>query len=312
MGFHNKVRLGWLANCWGVERSEAEAVYDSGREACVGFLIGLAAGQRRLEERLRALEAKAAASSRNSSQPPSADVPKTRQQRRQEAREKAKELARKDGQRRRAGGQDGHPGAGRELLPLDQMQEVVDHYPEECSGCGREFTDSEKVPRYGPGRHQVAELPATAVVYCEHRTHRLRCPGCQRRTCARLGTVGESAFGPALQAAVVALTARNRISRRDMSELLSELFAVRVSVGAIDAICQRTSLLLAGPHERLASQVLGSGAVNVDETGWYLAGENRTMWTAATPQAAIFRIVEDRHRDRLGELLGSEFDGIVT
>lgn len=147
MGFHNKVRLGWLANCWGVERSEAEAVYDSGREACVGFLIGLAAGQRRLEERLRALEAKAAASSRNSSQPPSADVPKTRQQCRQEAREKAKELARKDGQRRRAGGQDGHPGAGRELLPLDQMQEVVDHYPEECSGCGREFTDSEKVPR---------------------------------------------------------------------------------------------------------------------------------------------------------------------
>ncbi len=97
-----------------------------------------------------------------------------------------------------------------------------------------------------------------------------------------------------------------------MSELLSELFAVRISVGAIDAICQRTSLLLAGPHERLASQVLGSGAVNVDETGWYLAGENRTMWTAATPQAAIFRIVKDRHRDRLGELLGSEFEGIVT
>ena len=157
--------MGRSAICWGVERSEAEAIYDSGREACVGFLIGLAAGQRRLEERLRALEAKTAASSLNSSQPPSADVPKTRQQRRQQARDKAKELAGKDGQRRKAGGQDGHPGAGRELLGSDQMQEVVDHYPEECSGCGREFKDSEKVPRYGPGRHQVAELPATAVVY---------------------------------------------------------------------------------------------------------------------------------------------------
>jgi hypothetical protein len=78
-------------------------VYDSGREACVGFLIGLAAGQRRLEERLRVLEAKTVASSRNSSQPPSADVPKTRQQRRAEAREKAKELAGKDGQRRKGG-----------------------------------------------------------------------------------------------------------------------------------------------------------------------------------------------------------------
>ena len=146
----------------------------------------------------------------------------------------------------------------------------------------------------------------------EHRTHRLRCPGCDKRTRATLGIVGESAFGPGLQAAVVALTARNRISRRDMSELLWELFGVRVSVGAIDRVCQRTSVLLAGPHERLKSAVLGSGALNVDETGWFLAGENRTMWTAATAQAAIFRIVEDRHRDRLIELLGPDFSGIVT
>lgn len=63
-----------------MERSEAEAIYDSGREAWVEFLIGLTAGQRRSEERLRAFEAKASASSRNSSQPPSTDAPKTRQQ----------------------------------------------------------------------------------------------------------------------------------------------------------------------------------------------------------------------------------------
>ena len=301
-----------MANLVGVERSEAEAIYDSGREACVEFLMRLMDRQLRLEERLRALEQKAAASSRNSSSPPSEDAPKTRQQRRAEAREKAKELARKDAKQRKAGGQPGHRGSGRELLPEDRMQEIVDHYPDECSGCGREFTDSEKVPRHRPGRHQVAELPPTAVVYCEHRTHRLRCPGCRKRTRATLGIVGESAFGPGLQAAVVALTARNRISRRDMSELLWELFGVRISIGAIDQICQRASGLLVGPQERLTSQVLGSGAVNVDETGWFLAGENRTMWTAATAQAAVFRIVEDRHRDRLNKLLGTDFQGIVT
>jgi transposase len=284
-----------------VERSEAEAIYDSGREACVEFLMRLVDRQLRSEERLRALEQKTSASSRTSSSPPSQDVPKTRQQRRAEAREKAKELARKEGQKKReAGGQPGHPGAGRELLGEDRMSEIVDHYPDDCSGCGREFTDSEKVPRHRPGRHQVAELPATAVFYVEHRTHRLRCPGCLKRTRARLGTVGESPFGPGLQAAVVALTARNRISRRDLSELVWELFGVRISVGAIDAICRRTSGLL------------GSAAINIDETGWYLAGENRTMWTATTAHAAIFTIVEDRHRDQLIELLGPDFKGVVT
>ncbi len=296
-----------------MERSEAEAIYDQGREACVEFLMRVADRQLRLEERVRAVEQNASASSRNSSSPPSADVPKTRQQRRAEAREKAKELARRDGKKKReAGGQPGHPGSGRELLPEDRMQKIVDHYPEECSGCRREFTDGEKVPRYGPGRHQVVEMPPTAVFYIEHRTHRLRCPGCRKRTRAILGTIGESAFGPGLQAAVVALTSRNRISRRDMSELVFELFGVGVSVGAIEAICQRTSGLLAGPHEHLTSQVLASGAINVDETGWFLAGENRWMWTAATANAAIFRIAEDRHSDRLNELLGPDFDGIVT
>ncbi|HEU0251149.1 MAG TPA: hypothetical protein VFR48_10535, partial [Solirubrobacteraceae bacterium] len=41
--------------------------------------------------------------------------------------------------------------------------EVVDHYPSECRGCGHEFTDLERVPRSGAGRHQVAELPPIAV-----------------------------------------------------------------------------------------------------------------------------------------------------
>jgi len=295
-----------------MERFEAEAIYDSGREACVEFLVGLMKKQVRLEERQHALEAKMSASSRNSSSPPSTDAPKTRQQRRAEAREKAKELLRKDGKKRKAGAQHGHPGTGRELLPEDRMDEIVDHYPEQCGGCGHEFTEQEKVPRHRPGRHQVAELPSTAVLYTEHRTHRLRCSGCRERTRARLGTLGESAFGPGLQAAIVALTARNRISRRDMSELSGELFGVGISVGAIDGVCQRTAGVLAGPHERLASQVLASGAINVDETGWYLAGENRWMWTAATPDGAIFRIAEDRHSDRLTELLGTDFEGIVT
>lgn len=168
---------------------------------------------RRLEEQIRQ-------SSCSSSTPPSAGPPKTRQERRAEARAKAKELLRADRKRRKAGGQSGHRGLGRKLGPEDQIDEIVDHYPERCGGCGHHFSDHERQPSRRFGRHQVAELPPIAVVVSEHRTHRLRCPDCRAKATAELpGELFGSAFGRRLRAAVVTLSARNRISRRDMAEL---------------------------------------------------------------------------------------------
>ena len=299
-----------------MDRAEAEAIYDAGRGACVEFLVGLSDRYERqvagLEERIRRLEEQLRKDSRNSSSPPSRDPPRTRAERRAEAREKAKAWGKREGEKRQQGAQPGHEGSGRGLLPEDRVDQIVNHYPDGCGGCGREFSEDEREPASRFGRHQVAELPPIAVIVFEHRTHHLRCPGCGKRTAAKLPTgVGDSPFGSDLQAAVVTMTARNRVSRRDMSELAWELFGLGLSIGAVDAICQRASVALAGPHELLVEKVLGAPAVNVDETGWFTAHEGRTMWTATTPQGAIFRIAEDRHRDRLQELL-KDFNGIVA
>jgi transposase len=302
-----------------MERAEAEAIYDAGRETCVEFMLEMAQRFEELAERserelarLRArverLEEELRKDSRNSSKPPSSDPPKTRQERRAEARAKAKELL---GGKRQAGAQPGHRGSGRKLAPEDQVDEIVDHFPESCRSCGHGFEEAEWRPSSGFGRHQVAELPPIAVQITEHRTHRLRCPQCKAKTSAALPEgAGRSAFGPRAQAATVTMSARNRISRRDMAELAGDLFGLEISVGTVDAICQRASTALVEPHERLAASVLGAPAVNVDETGWRTAGEGRALWTATAPAAAIFRVAEDRHRDRLEELIG-DYGGIV-
>ena len=307
-----------------MRREEIEAVAVAGGEPARALVLSLlerleAQGDRhqrevaRLEARIARLEEQTRSSSRNSSQPPSQDPPKTRKQRRAEARAKAKEWAKADreGAERKAGGQPGHRGSGRKLLPEDQVDEIVDHFPDACGGCGHEFGEPERTPSRRPGRHQVSELPLVAVVVTEHRSHRLRCPECGAKTKGVVpGEVAGSAFGPDLQAAVVTMTARNRVSRRDMSELARELFGLSLSVGSVDAICRSASRILAEPHEALVASVLGSSALNVDETGWATSGEARTLWTATSPAAAIFRIAEDRHRDRLDELIGG-FEGIV-
>ena len=86
-----------------MDRAEAEAIYDSGREACVQLIVDLASRVAQLDQRLERLEAQARRDSRTSSKPPSTDPPKTRAQRRAEARAKAKELMRREGEQRKAG-----------------------------------------------------------------------------------------------------------------------------------------------------------------------------------------------------------------
>jgi transposase len=296
-----------------MDRAEAEAIYDSGREACVEFILKLAGSVVQHEDRLRRLEEQARQDSRTSSTPPSMDPPKTRAERRAEARAKAKELMRREGERRKAGGQSGHRGAGRELKPEDQVDEIVDHYPDACGGCGHRFDVGQRRPGGRFGRHQVCELPPISVIVSEHRTHQLRCRHCRARTSARLPEgVACSPFGARLQAAVVTLTARHRVSRRGITELARDLFGVALCTGAVDGICQRVSDALAGPHLQLQDWVLEQDAVHVDETGWRTRGEGRALWTATTAEATFLQIAERCNREHFDALIGTSYPGIVV
>jgi hypothetical protein len=134
-----------------------------------------------------------------------------------------------------------------------------------------------------------------AVRVTEHRCQRVRCPDCDRRSAGALPVeVAASAFGPRLQAAVVTLSVRNRISRRDVVELCEQLFHSRISAGTVDTILQRAGDALAEPYEDLLERVRTARAVNMDETGWRLRGGQRALWGAFTDRHAILRVERDR------------------
>jgi transposase len=226
-----------------VERAEAEAILDGDRETAVALLLGvgeLVEANQRLEARVAELERRLNRSSRNSSLPPSQDPPSA-----------PKRPGGKRSERGR-GGQPGHEGRHRRLLPLEQVDELVEHWPERCRSCAHVFGESELVDAAEPWRHQVAELPPIVIRVTEHRLHRVCCPECATRTRAGLPRqVPRSAFGPRLQAAVVTLAVRNRVSRRDTTELARELFGVELATGSVDAIIHRAGEALAGPYTQL-------------------------------------------------------------
>jgi transposase len=286
-----------------VERVEAEAILDGDRETAVALLMRvgeLIEANQRLEARVAELERWLNRCSRNSSLPPSQDPPSVPPRSRQ------------PGSSRKRGGQPGHEGRHRRLLPPERVDEVIEHWPERCRSCAHIFAERELVDASTPWRHQVAELPPIAVTVTEHRLHGVCCPECATTTRAELPReLPRSAFGPRLQAAVVTLAARNRVSRRDTTELTRELFGVELATGSVDAIIQGAGEMLAAPHTRLEQEIKSAPVVNIDETGWKTAGGSRTLWGALSSRTAVFRIAAGRHAFEARTLLGERFPGIV-
>src|SRR5258708_2111482 len=108
------------------------------------------------------LEARLAQNSSNSGKPPSSDPPAERGE-----RPKPKPTG------RQRGGQPGHKGHRRELLPAEAVTETEDHFPKSCAACAQ---DLPRVPCGDPLRHQVVEIPPPKPDVTEHRLHAVQCP----------------------------------------------------------------------------------------------------------------------------------------
>lgn len=103
---------------------------------------------------------------------------------------------RKKAKGRKEGAQKGHEAHRRELYASERVDEVIEHWPDECRGCGHRFALFEEVG--GSERRQVIDLPRVCAHITEHRLHRCRCPACGTvsRAAAPAGVVGEITFGP--------------------------------------------------------------------------------------------------------------------
>ena len=102
-----------------MERAEAEAIYDAGREVVVEVLLRMDRQIQQLTGRVERLERELAKNSRNSSRPPSSDPPSAK---------KSKRARPRGPSGKSQGAQPGHEGKGRELLPAWACDEVVVHW----------------------------------------------------------------------------------------------------------------------------------------------------------------------------------------
>lgn len=261
-----------------------------------------------LRELVEELERRVNRDSRNSSQPPSQDPPKSRAERRREARAKLKELSRS---KRKPGGQPGHEGKHRELVAPERLDHRSQHVPDACS-CGHRFDGSEERVD-DPVLHQQWELPPVRPLVFQYELQRLRCPCCGKPRLADLPAgVSWSAFAARLEAHIATLAGVYRLSRRQVREVVQEVFNIPISVGAVDAAIMRMSVILKDPWEQLREYIQKAQLVHADETSWRLSGAQQYLWLASSALAACFRIDPHRSQAAAKELLGEEFGGFVV
>jgi transposase len=252
-----------------------------------------------LEAKVAELQARLGQNSSNSHKPPSSDGPGV-----------SKPPGKKKGKRRH-GGQPGHKGTRRELVPPEKVDQVVPVMPSRCEHCGGPVEARAEGPAVC--RHQVWELPPIKPVITEYQLGHGFCTQCQAWTQAKLPAgVPQGAFGARLTALTSLLTGRLRLSKRLAQELLSDVLGVKVALGSVCRLERSVSAALETPYQQLLQYVREQEQAYVDETSWREARKKAWLWVAATREATVFAIHRFRSAEAAKALLGEDFVGFTV
>ena len=286
----------------GITHTDWAATPESVRLVMLSLLDILQAQSRQITELqtvVRDLQARVGQTSRNSSKPPASDPPS------------APPAAPRTPRGRKAGGQPGHDGHHRPLVPPDQVYETIDLHPAGCPHCQTVFP-ADLPTRGAPQRTQVWELPEIRPQITEYRQHACCCPTCQQWVTADLPPdAPPGAFGARATALMAVLRGRYRVSQDDVVAFLEDVCAFPISAASVVTSCDRVSAALEPLDTAIHDTVQAASMVWVDETSWPTETRKGWLWVAVCAVATSFRIHASRGRGALATLLTNLYHGVV-
>jgi transposase len=255
-------------------------------------LLAVIEAQARTIEALQAevveLKRRLGRNSGNSSQPPSADGPGVSPSR----------VA-----RRRSGRKPGkQPGAGGSaLLQISDPDEVIDHVPAACGGCGADLAGASAA---GMVRRQVHDIPTIAPVVVEHRLYRRRCTcGMTTTATAPAGVSAAAVYGPNLRALAVYLLVFQHVPVARTAALIADLTGAHPSTGWISSQLSAVADVLIDVEKLIKSLIVLAHVIHVDETTSNINGARWWLHVASTDTLTAYHL----HRSR-GRVAVTEFD----
>jgi len=221
-----------------------------------------------------------AKTSRTSSRPPSTD-------------RKEKRAGSKPG-----GAKPGHKSHFRSLA--EQPDDVVDHRPDRCSGCGHVFAPDAAGEVIGA--FDSVDLPPVMPIVTRHQRLACACPGCGARVKAAPPLSG-SPFGPNIQALALYLKHVQHVSYQRLQSMFGDVFGLTISQGALGNMFRRAHAAFGGKKAATLARLRQADAVASDETGVRIEGVNAQHW--------VFRAQDQQGRVVLHETAFSRAAQVV-
>lgn len=249
----------------------------SAQAATIAELTATVAAQ---AERIADLEQRLGQNSPNSSRPPFSDALDT----------PPRSLRKKTG--RRPGKQPGSPGAA--LRRVDDPDEVVEHVPSSCTGCGVDLAEAAAA---GVVRRQVHDIPDVTIRVVEHRLHRRRC-GCGCVTVAQppAGVSAPVADGPNRRALAVYLVVFGHVPVERAATLIADVTGAGCSTGWVSGVLAATAEALADVEKLIKTLVVLAQLVHVDETSLNVGGGKQWLHVACTRTLTAYHLHSSRGR----------------
>lgn len=270
-----------------MSEAEIRAVYAQGEEAVVALVMGLLARIESLEARLEAVEGRLSKTSKNSSKPPSGDglVKRTKSLRGKSDKP--------------SGGQPDHPGQTLEWC--DEVDEIIEHRLEACTGCGTSLVSVATETVYAG---QVHDLPAIDLRVTEHRIEVKCCECCGLRNesqfPASVNTVVQ--YGPRLKGVMVYLMEGQLLPAARTVELLREVMGVELSSGTLYNARSQCFQALEPVSEAIKTALLFSEVVHFDETGLRVNGKLKWLHVASNRDLTYYQVHAKRGRTAMDEM----------
>ncbi len=197
------------------------------------------------------------------------------------------------------GAKPGHKGHFRSLAePPDQ---VVEHRPERCSGCGHVFAPD--APGEVVGAHDSVDLPPILPVVTRHQRLACACPGCGARVKADPLVAG-SPFGPNIQALALYLKHVQHVSYQRLQAMFADVFSLTISQGALGNMFERRSAAFKDKKAVILARLRTARAVASDETGVRIEGVNAQHWVFRAPGVVLHEAAFSRAAQVVRDVMG--------